>query len=54
MSQATSTTSTVRVVCDDCGSARIVREDEDPEEVIRDHKDLGCDGAELEEVDPSE
>jgi hypothetical protein len=54
MSQATSTTSTVRVVCDDCGSARIVREDEDPEEVIQDHKDLGCDGAELEEVDPDE
>ena len=54
MSQAASTTGTVRVVCEKCGSARLVREDEDPEEVIRDHQDLGCDGAELEEVDPDE
>jgi len=51
MSQATSGSSMVRVVCERCGSARLVDEDEDPEEVIDDHRDLGCPGAEIEEVE---
>ena len=51
MSQATSGSCSVRVVCDDCGSARLVNEDEDPEQIVEEHQGLGCDGAEIEEVD---
>lgn len=55
MSQATNGCNcSVRVVCEQCGSARVVDEDENPEQIVEDHRALGCAGAEIEEVDPDE
>jgi len=52
MSQATTGSQSVRIVCEQCGSARLLDENEDPEQIIDDHCSLGCDGAAIEEVDP--
>jgi hypothetical protein len=41
----------VRVSCSTCGTSRNVEEDEDPEEVVEDHCSLGCDDAQIEEVE---
>jgi hypothetical protein len=42
MSQATSGSCSVRVVCEDCGSARLVDEGEGPEQIVEEHQAFGC------------
>ena len=41
---------TIQIVCDRCTICRPLEEDEDPDEVVNTHAELGCPAAYYEEV----